>query len=464
MKIQNSNVYLHSNSILETAQKAKVGYNTQSTQEQNSYASGNDKHTLRQLQEIANSNLRQNDETLDEAIAELLSNSFKQTIKMIKEINQREKNDFNIEKIESYKYQETSVNIAAKVKTADSQIDVNIKYNLKSGFMTQNNFVSGKNLVSDPLAISLNGKIPDLSNNTFEFDIDSDGSAWQISKLKEGSGFLALDKNNDGKINNGNELFGTKSGNGFADLAEFDDDKNGWIDENDAIFHKLRIWLKNDNEDRLVALGEVGIGAIFLGNVKSKMDLTSNPKTLKGELKSSGFFLKENGQAGVISQIDLVKRKEPIEDTVNPKNTKVLSTQKSFISASKRDLETGETSRYVSENFEGFGTRRNKNDIGMIRVQSSSETFINFNENKRKIIVTNTNKKASKFNAILLNTNSNLIKSEFKEISQEQRTRLQNRIKLLQNNLIKAENTAKKQSINQEILSLQTQLIGLSYS
>ncbi len=40
------------------------------------------------------------------------------------------------------------------------------------------------------------------------------------------------------KINDGSELFGTSSGDGFKDLATYDEDENGWIDENDSIFSK----------------------------------------------------------------------------------------------------------------------------------------------------------------------------------------------------------------------------------
>lgn len=42
---------------------------------------------------------------------------------------------------------------------------------------------------------------------------------------------LSLDQNGNGEIDNGTELFGTKSGDGFADLARYDLDYNGWIDE-----------------------------------------------------------------------------------------------------------------------------------------------------------------------------------------------------------------------------------------
>ena len=37
------------------------------------------------------------------------------------------------------------------------------------------------------------------------------------------------------------KLFGTSSGDGFKDLAEYDEDGNGWIDENDSIFNRLKV-------------------------------------------------------------------------------------------------------------------------------------------------------------------------------------------------------------------------------
>lgn len=132
--------------------------------------------------------------------------------------------------------------------------------------------------------------------------------------MKKGSGFLALDRNNDGKVNNGSELFGTKSGNGFKDLMIYDTDGNGWIDENDPIFDKLRVWVKNDSgEDRLIGLGEVGIGAIYLGNVETPFTLTDSENEERlGILKQSGIFLKENGEAGIVQNIELaVEAAEP---------------------------------------------------------------------------------------------------------------------------------------------------------
>ena len=146
---------------------------------------------------------------------------------------------------------------------------------------------------------------------TFQFDIDCDGKMDEISMLREGSGFLALDKNGDGKINDGSELFGTRSGNGFADLAVYDEDGNGWIDENDEIFDKLRVWSKDkDGKDVLKTLKEADVGAIYLGSTNSQFSLTDKKDNeVLGAVRSTGIYLKEStGMAGTVQQVDLANR------------------------------------------------------------------------------------------------------------------------------------------------------------
>jgi len=195
-----------------------------------------------------------------------------------------------------------SYNVDGIVKTKDGQeIDINIALNLSRDFIR--NYDKGI-IFSDPLVINYNASTAQLSNTKFAFDIDTDGLPDQISMLRSGSGYLSLDYNGDGKINNGSELFGTKSGDGFADLAMYDDDKNNWIDENDAIFNKLRIWVKDPNgEDKLLGLGEVGVGAIYLVNSNTEFTLT-NETGVAGQLKQSSIFIKENGDVGIIQNID----------------------------------------------------------------------------------------------------------------------------------------------------------------
>ena len=161
--------------------------------------------------------------------------------------------------------------------------------------------------LTDPLVINLDGDAADISDQTFFFDIDGDGQKDQVNRLGPGSGFLALDRNEDGVINDGTELFGTASGDGFRDLAKYDDDGDGWIDEDDAIWSKLKIWTKDaDGNDVLYRLADKGVGAICLTNVGTEFTSQSSDGSAKGVVRNTGVFLYENGQAGTVQHVDLV--------------------------------------------------------------------------------------------------------------------------------------------------------------
>ena len=211
--------------------------------------------------------------------------------------------------------QELNFSVSAIVQAEGKEIELNLDVSLSRSFVKKEvSYQALQSNLADPLVINLQGQMPSLSSKTFSFDIDSDGESDQISRLNAGNVFLALDKNENGKVDDGNELFGTKSGDGFADLEKYDEDKNGWIDENDPIFNKLRIWEGEGDDARLVALGEVGVGAIFLGNTKTPFSLKDETNSTLGEIRSSSFVLFENGKAGVISQIDLAVTKEAKEE------------------------------------------------------------------------------------------------------------------------------------------------------
>lgn len=163
----------------------------------------------------------------------------------------------------------------------------------------------------DPLVINLEGNVAELQDQTFFFDLDADGVEEEISMLGKGSGYLALDKNGDGIINDGSELFGTKSGDGFADLAAYDSDGNGWIDENDEIWSKLLIWTKDENgKDRCYTLSEKNVGAICLANQETDFALTSKDNVPNGRIRKTGIFLYENGYAGTIQHVDIAAHEQ----------------------------------------------------------------------------------------------------------------------------------------------------------
>lgn len=205
----------------------------------------------------------------------------------------------------------TCFSTAGKVQTADGrEIDFNLNLEMSREFtqVVNSSEYTRKTFCVDPLVINLEGNPASFSDKTFFFDLDADGEKEELSGLSKGSGFLALDKNNDGSINDGKELFGPQSGDGFKDLAAYDEDGNGWIDESDSVFDRLKIWTLDENgKERLVGIGKAGVGAIYLGKAETEFslnDLESNET--QGIIRSTGIFLKENGGAGTIQHVDYV--------------------------------------------------------------------------------------------------------------------------------------------------------------
>lgn len=209
-----------------------------------------------------------------------------------------------------YEAESSTFSARGVVKTADGQeIAIDVNLSMTREYMSEQHVSlrAGDAVVKDPLVINFSGSAAQLTQKKFSFDLDADGRAEQISFVGPGSGFLALDRSGDGKINNGRELFGAQSGDGFADLAQYDDDGNQWIDEGDKIYDRLRIWSKDaSGSDHLMALGAAGVGAIYLGHLATPFAVKSPANELQGQVASSGLFLSDNGMAGTVQQVNLV--------------------------------------------------------------------------------------------------------------------------------------------------------------
>ena len=128
----------------------------------------------------------------------------------------------------------------------------------------------------DPLVIDLNNDGIKGTNLDYKinFDLDNNGFKEATSSIDNNDAFIAIDKNNNGTIDNGSELFGNKSisnnayaytnpnaKNGFESLKELDSNNDDIIDEKDKEFTNLLLWQdKNSNgiseTDELIKLSD----------------------------------------------------------------------------------------------------------------------------------------------------------------------------------------------------------------
>lgn len=208
----------------------------------------------------------------------------------------------------SYESEIVSYEAQGVINTADGKtisVDINM-YMSRETATYFSSFVEAKKPI-DPLVINYGGLAESLTGEKFDFDLTMDGILDKVPVLGEGFGFLALDKNGDGKINDGSELFGPGSGNGFEELRAYDLDGNNWIDEADDVFSKLRIWsIDKYGNEQLFTLKELGIGAIYLGDISTEFSFKDDSSQTMGVMRSTSFFLGENGSAGTVSHIDMV--------------------------------------------------------------------------------------------------------------------------------------------------------------
>lgn len=161
----------------------------------------------------------------------------------------------------------------------------------------------------DPLVINFAGGFNNLSDTLFQFDLNGDGDDEQLAFTGQGSGFLVFDRNQDGIINNGSEMFGASSGDGFAELAAYDDDGNGFIDSGDALFNQLQIYtLDGQGKPSLMSLADANIGAIGVSSGQSPFAITDHYNNELGMARRTGIFVSQDGQVGSVQQIDLTER------------------------------------------------------------------------------------------------------------------------------------------------------------
>lgn len=175
---------------------------------------------------------------------------------------------------------------------------------------TQVRETSGSVAFRDPLVINFAGSGTELAGKNFSFDLDADGLAERLPGLAGGSAFLAFDRDGDGRIADGRELFGATgehAGDGFADLARLDADGNGWIDEADPAYAALGVWFP---DGEIKPLAAAGVGALRTDGTPTPFLLADTLGQAQGRVWQTGLWLGEDGRAGTLQQVDFAVRQD----------------------------------------------------------------------------------------------------------------------------------------------------------
>jgi hypothetical protein len=164
-----------------------------------------------------------------------------------------------------------------------------------------------------PLVLDLDGDgIETVGlNSGIQFDLNNNQFRETVGWVGADDGLLALDRDGDGSITGGFELFGnttalqngTTAANGFLALAGFDGNKDGFIDAGDEVFSQLRVWRdlnQNGVSDagELLSLEEAGVSRLNLGySVSATKDAFGN------EFRQLGGYVDAEGNSLALTDV-----------------------------------------------------------------------------------------------------------------------------------------------------------------
>lgn len=160
-----------------------------------------------------------------------------------------------------------------------------------------------------PIAIDLDGdglEVTEVVDGVY-FDYDNDGAPELTAWVNADDGFLVEDRNADGKINDRTEMFGDVFGysDGFAHLAGYDTNLDGFFSEKDASWGKVKVWrdLNQDgssDQEEFFSLPTVGIKRISLNAASVDISLVGNTW-----VSLASFYLTDDGKTFSVFDVHL---------------------------------------------------------------------------------------------------------------------------------------------------------------
>jgi hypothetical protein len=165
----------------------------------------------------------------------------------------------------------------------------------------------------DPLILDLDGDGIQTISKAVGIHFDHDGNQFSETTgwVGKNDGLLVWDRNGNGTIDNGSELFGNSTllntgiyaGNGFAALAELDSNRDGKVDAKDTAFQQLRIWKDGDSnavlaDGELLTLDAAGVRSISLRYTNQNFTDTQGNRILQ-----VGTYTRLDGSTSTIDDV-----------------------------------------------------------------------------------------------------------------------------------------------------------------
>ena len=205
-------------------------------------------------------------------------------------------------------YEAVSFRASGSIETADGRsIEFSIQLQMQRSFVerSQSEIIWGDvPQMKDPLVVNFDGNSAGLTADRYSFDINADGTLDQIPGLTPGRAYLIIDRNGNGKVDDGSEVIGAMTGDAYAELRALDDDGNGFVDAGDVSFSQLGLW--RPGMDGYDSTSDRGVAALSTDSLATEFKLTDADNEQLGQLRRTSIYLSENGAVNTTQQVDLV--------------------------------------------------------------------------------------------------------------------------------------------------------------
>ncbi|WDE10780.1 hypothetical protein [Thalassomonas haliotis] len=210
--------------------------------------------------------------------------------------------------------QSLSYQMQGQFQLDDKQISLSYEFNISSESTRYRRFATRAGNLQDPLLVQFGNQSLGHIQDRQAFDINNDKSLDKLPVFSGDVGYLVFDENANGRADDGSELFGPASGNGFQELAAFDSNQNGFIDKDDEHFEQLYLWQpKGESEGEVepgaqqqwLSLDDAGIAAINLSAIETPYSFYDENDQLEAQMRRSSFAIGENGRGYGVHQVDV---------------------------------------------------------------------------------------------------------------------------------------------------------------
>jgi hypothetical protein len=199
---------------------------------------------------------------------------------------------------------EKTKDVVANIATTNAKFNINDSINISKEATESAKETS----MANAMVLNYARDSVEIRDKKYNYDFDQDGNKETLDNLKYGSVFLGLDSNKDGRVSDASELVGVKSGDAFKELAKYDDNNDGWINKDDAVWKDLRAFKKIDHAsvgDVDFGLDMIGIKGISLNSTDSNKELKNSDGQNVGNVSQRAEMMMANGSIKSAESINI---------------------------------------------------------------------------------------------------------------------------------------------------------------